>query len=308
MQLSVIIPVYRVEHTLRRCVDSILAQCPDNTEVILVDDGSPDSSPQICDDYARADKRVKVIHRTNGGLGSARNSGIDTATGDYLMFADSDDFLADGTIRNLIETVKKHPEYDFVEFPVYEWYGDPKRQYRLTFTDEVFTDMDDYWLRCRAYRHTYAWNKIYRSGIFKALRFAENTKFEDAHTLPSILSCCQTVATTPEGLYYYCSNPTGITSTADGEALSQLLEAHVPQFLKLESRYGHKDNNTHWLLEEYYACLLNIQLDVFRMTGKAPTLPQRHYTSTIKLLSSTLLGIKTLCTLNKFTNKILKLH
>ncbi|KAF3371822.1 glycosyl transferase family 2, partial [Enterococcus faecium] len=91
-EISIIVPVYKVEKYLRKCVDSILAQTFTDFEVILVDDGSPDNSGKICDEYAEKDNRVRVIHKENGGLSSARNAGIDVARGKYLGFVDSDDY------------------------------------------------------------------------------------------------------------------------------------------------------------------------------------------------------------------------
>ena len=93
-KVSVIVPVYNMEKYLSRCVDSILAQTYKNLEVILVDDGSKDSSPAICDQYSERDSRVKVVHKENGGLSSARNAGLDVATGDYIGFVDSDDYIS----------------------------------------------------------------------------------------------------------------------------------------------------------------------------------------------------------------------
>ena len=95
MTLSVIIPVYRVEATLDRCVESVLRQHVDDMEVILVDDGSPDNCPEMCDKWAVKDRRVHVIHKQNGGLSDARNAGIDVACGEYITFVDSDDWISD---------------------------------------------------------------------------------------------------------------------------------------------------------------------------------------------------------------------
>ena len=103
MKLSVVIPVYRVESTLDRCVESVLRQHVDDMEVILVDDGSPDRCPQLCDEWARRDSRIRVVHKPNGGLSDARNAGIDIATGDYIAFVDSDDWIADDTYAPLLE-------------------------------------------------------------------------------------------------------------------------------------------------------------------------------------------------------------
>ena len=102
--ISVIVPIYKVEQYLSECVDSILQQSYENLEVILVDDGSPDSCPEICDRYAVTDNRIKVIHKPNGGLSDARNTGLKAATGEYILFIDSDDYWIDkNAIKKLIE-------------------------------------------------------------------------------------------------------------------------------------------------------------------------------------------------------------
>ena len=91
--LSIIVPIYKTEKYLKNCIDSLLEQNLNSFEIILVDDGSPDNSPRICDEYASLDKRIKVIHKMNEGLGMARNSGIEIAQGDYITFLDSDDYV-----------------------------------------------------------------------------------------------------------------------------------------------------------------------------------------------------------------------
>lgn len=108
MILSVIVPVYKTEKYLKRCIDSILNQTYSNLEVILIDDGSPDHCPDICDQYARNDLRVKVVHKTNGGVASARNVGLDIATGDYFTFVDSDDYIDINMYQSMINIVKKY--------------------------------------------------------------------------------------------------------------------------------------------------------------------------------------------------------
>lgn len=107
-KISVVIPVYNVEKYLKECVDSVLNQTYKNIEVILVDDGATDSCPQICDEYAKKDNRVKVVHKENGGLSDARNFGIDASTGDYIMFLDSDDYWnSDTAIEHIVDIIEK---------------------------------------------------------------------------------------------------------------------------------------------------------------------------------------------------------
>lgn len=107
-KISVIVPVYNVENYLRRCVDSIINQTYKNLEIILVDDGSPDNCPVICDEYAQKDSRIKVIHKENGGLSSARNCGMDMATGEYIGFVDGDDWIESDMYKFLIENAEKY--------------------------------------------------------------------------------------------------------------------------------------------------------------------------------------------------------
>ena len=113
--LSVIIPIYKVEDYLERCVKSVLNQDFKDIEVILVDDGSPDRCPQICDEFAKTDERIKVLHKPNGGLSDARNVGMDVATGEYLMFADSDDFLFQNACEVLVNKIEKE-NADYVKW------------------------------------------------------------------------------------------------------------------------------------------------------------------------------------------------
>lgn len=185
MLLSVIIPVYRVEHTLQRCVESVLSQGVDNMEVILVDDGSPDNCPVLCDGWAEKDARVKVIHKDNGGLSDARNAGIEMATGDYLSFVDSDDYVEDDTYPALLQIMAEHPDYDLLEYPIVN---------RLSLEDRTYQQTQEYWLDTKAYLHTYAWNKIYRRHLFDDIRFPVGKIFEDVYTFPQLLRAATTIA------------------------------------------------------------------------------------------------------------------
>ena len=128
MLISVIIPVYNVERYLEQCVDSVLSQTYSNMEVILVDDGSTDGSSVICDKYARGDRRVVVIHKQNGGLSDARNVGTAAASGDYILYMDSDDFWAsDNSLQLLVAEAQRTPECDFIGFNCSYYYDADSR-------------------------------------------------------------------------------------------------------------------------------------------------------------------------------------
>lgn len=305
VKLSIIIPVYRVEATLNRCIESVAAQHLGDYELILVDDGSPDGCPQICDDWAAKDRRIKVVHKVNGGLSDARNAGIDIAEGDYLTFIDSDDYIAEHTLAPLMQKLTEQPDIDILEYPVYVFFGSPK-QHLLEFQgDTTYHDMDDYWYKGQAYLHTYAWNKIYRAALFHDVRFPKGILFEDMHTLPRLLKQTKTVMTTNQGCYYYCMNDSGITATADGNALRMLLQPHV-EMIKNSRRQD-------WDFQTYYLHVLNIQMDVYEQTGDSPILPCRplksgHFKGVQKLKAITvnILGIKNICKLNKAIHKLWK--
>ena len=143
--LSVIVPIYKVEAYLRRCIDSILQQDYEPMEIILVDDGSPDNCPQICDEYAKKDSRITVIHKPNGGLSSARNAGIEIAKGKYMVFVDSDDQWNNGLLRLLMDAVSKAVAIPLTFFSGVGLYSDGSVRKR---SDGVFP-FDDYRLMSR---------------------------------------------------------------------------------------------------------------------------------------------------------------
>lgn len=308
MKLSVIIPVYRVERTLERCVRSVLSQCYTDCEIILVDDGSPDSCGDICDRFAAEESVIKVIHKVNGGLSDARNSGLLAASGEYVTFVDSDDFIAEGTYCNLMQIISTHPEYDILEYPVYVYYGAKDKERELVFNEKEYVDSVEYWLAGKAYEHSYAWNKIYRRELFENVRFPVGKIFEDIHILPLLLAKAKIVATTNVGLYYYCWNPNGITALADGKALGSLLDAHLNVLCELSLSHKNFDD-----FISYYMHVLNIQCDVCRLTGKDATVPTLRLSfirslvallkksegkAAVKFMVYSLFGIKGLCAFN----------
>ena len=292
MKLSIVIPVYHVEATLDRCMESVVSQDFDDFEVVLVDDGSTDRCPLMCDEWARRDRRISVIHKQNGGLSDARNAGIEQARGQYITFIDSDDYISPGTLKAVMDRMDGN---DILEYPLCR-FCDTKEQSLLTFGEKVYTNADDYWLTTKAYQHTYACNKIYRRSLFDDVRYPVGRVFEDAYTLPLLLRRASVIATTGEGCYYYCLNSQGITATAQGQELRQLLEAHLEGAMPMD--------------DEYYMRLLNIQMDVCRLTGEKPRLPSRHITAVsgfknrLKSIALNKLGINALCNINKVIHRI----
>lgn len=287
MKLTVVIPVYRVEATLDRCVESVLIQDIDDMEVILVDDGSPDSCPKMCDEWAEKDSRISVIHKENGGLSEARNAALDIAKGDYVTFVDSDDWLDEGTYKAILNLMDDN---DIVEYPV---------AHRLSLSDRSYENMDDYWLTEQAYTHTFAWNKVYRRTLFNGIRYPKGKVFEDVYTLPLLLRKSKRISTTSQGCYHYEWNPAGITATADGEKLAMLLEAHLTSGMPID--------------DSYYMYLVNIQMDVWEQTSAPIILPKRKVNTRvlnnkqrIKAIFLNILSINILCIINKQIHRFKK--
>lgn len=271
MKLSIVIPVYCVEDTLEKCVNSVCNQGLTDYELILVDDGSSDNSGKICDILAKTDDKIKVIHKNNGGLSDARNYGIDIAVGEYITFVDSDDFIAYGTLGQLMKIVDEHSEYDILEYPVFVHYGAINSN-KLLLEQRVYTNMKEYWLSGKVYAHSYAWNKIYRRSIFDNVRFPVGKIFEDIYTLPLLLTHVNIVATVDVGMYYYCWNPNGITAKADGTALNDLLSVHVGIINKFDK---HDINTVDFIV--YFIHVLNIQCDVLRTIDTNISVPNLKF-------------------------------
>lgn len=303
MKISVIIPVYRVEHTLRRCVDSILRQDFTDWEMILVDDGSDDASPQICDEYAAKDPRIRTVHQPNRGLGAARNTGMDVAHGELIMFADSDDYVGEGTLGALAAYMDHNEDVDMAEFP-FERIRAGRQSELITFTPHTYTDPIAYFFKEEAYTHSYAWNKIYRRTTLGNVRFVERKKFEDMLTLPRFLKACRKIGMTSVGRYVYVDNPDGITAKA-GKELAHLLEAHsaMMDIIGWECPQGIREK----LFARYYAHVLNIQIDVYRFVGRKMLLIRRmRYFGTPKLAMVAILGVERTCRIMKTIYKTCK--
>ena len=213
-KISVIVPVYKVEPYLSRCVDSILAQTYRDFELILVDDGSPDRCGEICDAYAEKDNRVHVIHQKNGGLSAARNAGIDWAFANsssvWLTCVDCDDWIHPQYLEILLRAAQdcRAP----VSVCVYE---------RPEFSDEAMMkpvadwDAEELTPECLLVDHSwnfnYAWGKLYHKKAFGSVRYPEGKNFEDTFTTYKVLFSGERVAFVDKPLYFYFKNEAGIT-------------------------------------------------------------------------------------------------
>ena len=251
--ISVIIPIYKVEEYLSECVESIIAQSYKNLEIILVDDGSPDNCPVICDDYAKKDERIKVVHKKNGGLSDARNAGLNVATGKYVCFVDSDDYVAPDFIKRLLEALEKNDaDMSVCKYKIV--LPDNSKRFDESPKSGVLS-VDDYWQNVFSGMYTtfvVAWNKLYKMDIFKTAKYAKGKINEDQIILHEILDKCQKVAVIDEALYYYRKREDSITGgkkkTISADAYEGLLE-RASYFLE-KKKYNFCTAQIHALLGE----------------------------------------------------------
>ena len=235
LKLSIIVPIYNVEKYLRKCLDSLLQQnlSPEEYEIILVDDGSPDGCGAICDDYASQNGNIKVIHRTNGGLSAARNSGIEVAMGKYVQFVDSDDYLEPNVLGQLIQKMEMD-DLDVLRFD----YQNVNEDYEIIHpykAPKQYVDLKDVvcegpaFLNERLGPACYVWQFIFNRSLLinGDARFKEGIYFEDAEWTPRILNKAKRITSIDATVYYYLIRKGSITQAVDEIKKRKVLEDKI---------------------------------------------------------------------------------
>lgn len=227
-KISVIVPVYKVEQYLNKCVDSIICQTYKNLEIILVDDGSPDRCGEICDEYAKKDDRVKVIHKKNGGLSDARNAGLDISTGDWIGFVDSDDYINPDMYEKLLCSAKEN-DAD-ISLCSYKYVGDGEYDNNSPVKTEVISGKDILFRKMnqkKSYYWVVAWNKLYKSHLFNEIRYPYGKLHEDEFTIHEIFYGVKKVACVSESLYNYLQRDNSIVNSNYSVRHLDLAEAQL---------------------------------------------------------------------------------
>lgn len=229
--ISVIVPVYNVERSLDRCVRSITEQTYRHLEIILVDDGSPDECPRMCDEWAGRDDRIRVVHKPNGGLSDARNAGLNAMHGDFVAFVDSDDYVEPDYVGRLHAGIA---DADMSVCAIICEDSDGKvRQGSEPIVEKQDAVSSEEYLR-RAlldWRLVVAWNKLYAASIWNQLRFPVGRIHEDEYVLHQVVGRCKNINVLLDGLYHYVSTDSSITHSGFSirnldrlEALTQRME------------------------------------------------------------------------------------
>lgn len=241
--VTIVVPIYNVEKYLERCLNSIVNQTYRNLEIILVDDGSPDRCPEICNEWEKRDKRIKVIHKKNAGLGMARNTGIENATGKYICFFDSDDYIALDTIEKAYQSIKKY-NADIVMFGMYSMDATGK----IVSADVPRTDKEFY---CDGEIRNFvlpnmmgndpatgkklgfnmsASGRMYSMNLITNYnwRFVSERKFisEDFYSLLELHQYVKRVSIINKAFYYYCYNNTSLTHSFNPQRFKKVCICH----------------------------------------------------------------------------------
>ena len=237
MMVSVIVPIYKIPEYLSCCIDSILAQTYPDFELILVDDGSPDNCGRICDDYAKGDNRIKVVHKVNGGISSARNAGLEVAKGEWIMHVDGDDWIEPDMIESLIEAaqitgadmvigdfVKYGPSAGYNKLPT--WSSDKKK----SMTNYI------------AYVMTTIWGSIAKRSLYAdhSLKSPDGISYcEDFHLIVRLCHFANKIVNVHRPFYHYRYRPTSIMSNMNGktEADEQWVYQDTIRFFKEQGVY-----------------------------------------------------------------------
>ena len=242
-KISVIVPIYKTEKYLDKCIESIVNQTYTDIEIILVDDGSPDNCPIMCDEWAKKDERIKVIHKENGGLSDARNAGIDIASGEYIGFVDGDDCILPTMYEKLYSAIEANEAdlsicgYLYVDEELHQLEAS---EYSSPMKNEVLDSYgamqrlcteDKYWY------YTTSVNRLYRKYLFDEIRFPKGVLHEDEYTSHRFYNACKTVVCIEDCLYLYVQRSNSITTSTYNIRRLDALEACLDRYRLCKDKY-----------------------------------------------------------------------
>lgn len=232
--ISVIIPVYKVEKYVEKCIQSVINQTYENLQIILVDDGSPDNCGKICDEYAKKDHRIEVIHKSNGGLSDARNKGLEIAKGEYIGFVDSDDYIEADMYEVLYNLLKQYnADVSICNFytvsqgkiSIKNAENGIKEYNRIEILKEILLDKNI---------QSYAWNKLYKKELFDEIKYPIGKKYEDIGTTFFLLEKCNKVVVTGKSEYYYINRQDSIVNNVTESTITDYIELIIQRYDYIE--------------------------------------------------------------------------
>lgn len=255
--ISVIVPVYNIEDYIAQCIESILKQTYSNLEILLVNDGSTDCCPEICDRYAGLDSRIQVIHKSNGGLSSARNSGLNQACGEYIAFIDGDDFIHPEMLEDLYFALKDcDADMSVCNLQYVDENGNPIREYpnhiipkQVLNAEGVFAKS----LERYGYYYVVVWNKLYKKELWETYRFREGKAREDEFSFHHIVRNCRCISCVPNVLYYYVQHTGSIMAEKTAKIELDVIEAYLERM-----SFFLKENHLQFLVQMDKLCFITL--------------------------------------------------
>lgn len=236
-KISIIIPVYNVEHYVAKCLDSVIRQDYSDLEIVIVDDGSTDSSGEICERYAKLDSRITLIHQENQGLSMARNNGLDISRGEYIGFIDSDDWIAPDMYSILYRNaVAYDADISMINF----YYVTADGEY-VPFSNEnmVTKSLQGIYKMAHNIRtaNNFAWNKLYKHYLFNEIRFPEGKTFEDIFTMYKLVDAAKNLVISSECKYYYFRRSDSITLAPFNYSHMDNIDAYIERYRYISNKY-----------------------------------------------------------------------
>lgn len=315
MKISIIVPIYNVEKYIRKCIESIINQTYRNIEIILVDDGSPDNCGKICDEYAKKDSRVKVIHKKNGGLSDARNKGTEVATGEYIMYVDSDDYIELSACEELYNIINAGNVdivcYNFKKVDelgntidnknIYSQ-GNSKKIIEMTYEEAMVDNLNRRNIRYEA------GSKIYANKIVKKIKFPLNMLAEDFATFYKFLAEAKKIVFYDRCLYNYVQRNGSIMSKKDTKLYLDMFITEKDIYYVMK-KVCKEDDSKKLLENRHFNVLLKIYVKIYYSTDSQNILVKNeleNYIDSIKFDFLSLKG-KFLYCLYKVNKKLLVL-
>ena len=280
-KITCIIPVYKVENYLARCIESVLSQTYTDFELILVDDGSPDNSGKICDEYAKKDSRIKVIHKVNEGVSVARNTGLDIAKGEYIYFLDSDDFISPDCFELLYKNLKEN-DADISIGGLIEYETEEELQKSNTGENIVFYKgtakdrLEHYFMGKPVSKYELICNYLYKKTLFGNVRFPAGTYYEDEYLNWKLYLPANKVVETEKITYFYYRH----TSSATGDGFNIRAFDYLGALEERLEYYQQHDTAMFPLVVKHYRMAL---LEFFYLKiSKIPSEKREGYPFTLK--------------------------
>lgn len=275
--ISVIVPIYNVEPYLCRCLDSLINQTYRALQIILVDDGSPDNCGKVCDEYSKLDSRITVIHKLNGGVSSARNTGLDAAKGDYIGWVDPDDWIEPDMFEYMLGKAMDNSA-DIVVCGRAEQY--PTRTVIKGWSEETIYTREqalEQLINDQALG-SYLWDKLWRASLFDGIRFPEGRTFEDVYVMHVLFSRADKTVCLPETKYYYLQR-------WDGIVRSQNLKARINRYIADKKRYDDLHEEYPQLSPTLEAKCIEASVNVWNSYYKSTAQQRKDCKETLKEIS-----------------------